>query len=179
MRLIRFVGAAVVSATAMLASALADPAQDRITAQAAANLDKGRNVLAEDRTDHTNAVRLQTLDRALYFLRRSRSLAVAGRSGRLDDVRTDASRSLVRALDDEAEIYYRRKSLSLADKRVDEALGIQRDDPRARNLAAMIAAAKSTDVYDGNVGAVAVDRIRARRIAAGIPLRDRGIGNRR
>jgi hypothetical protein len=94
-------------------------------------------------------------------------------------VRTDASRSLVRALDDEAEIYYRRKSLSLADKRVDEALGIQRDDPRARNLAAMIAAAKSTDVYDGNVGAVAVDRIRARRIAAGIPLRDRGIGNRR
>lgn len=178
MRLSHVLGAVALLAVSSFASATPDPAAERRLASATISLEKGDRLLGEATKVKTNAGRLNALDRSLYFLRRARTLAPAGES-RFATVRTSASTSVVQALGDQAEIYYQRKSLSLATKRVDEILAIDANDPRARNLAGMIASAKSTDVYAGGVGTVAIQRIRERRAAAGIPLRDRGLGGRR
>jgi hypothetical protein len=177
MRLHRFAGALVLAAVATFALAGPDEDLKRTLAQSAANLEKGEALLAETSKPGTKAERLQTLDRALYFLRRARTLAVVGQP-LFDTVRADASRSVVRALDDEADIYYSRSSLSMAGKRVQEALAIDPTDTRTRTLADKIEAAKSSDLYGEDVGGIELQRIRERRRIA-VPLRDRGIGRRR
>ncbi len=178
MRFSHCVSVVTLSALATLALAVPDESAKRSLAIATANLEKGDVLLAEVSALKTNASRLATLDRALYFLRRARKVAVAGEP-QFERIRGDASRSVVRALGDEAEIYYQRKSLSLAQKRAAEALAIDPADSRARNLIGRIEAAKSTDIHSNDMGSTAIGRIRERRAAAGIPLRDRGIGSRR
>jgi hypothetical protein len=178
MRFHRFAGALVLSAVAAtFASATPDQDLRRTLAQSAANMEKGDSLLAETSKLHTNAERLQTLDRALYFLRRARTLAVVG-DPQFDKVRTDASQSTIRALDDEADIYYWRSSLTMAGKRVQEALAIDPTDTRSRALGDKIAAANASDLYE-DVGGIELQRIRERRRITGIPLRDRGVGRRR
>ena len=111
----------------------------------------------------SNSSRLRRLRRATYYFKR------AGKDGVPD---------LVKTLNRTAALYYSRKSLSLAEKRVDEALKLAPKDKDALALQTAIKKAKDTDIYD-SVGAVAVSRIRARRLAAGVPLRNRGLARRR
>jgi hypothetical protein len=168
----------IVTAAATMAVAMPDSAAERARKSADAHLEKGRKVLAEVAKQKTNAARLQTLDRALYFLRRSRTLATAHQGEAIESLRANVARDLSRALLDQAEIYYVRKSLSLAEKRVKEALAIDPKDRRAHGLTERIDHAKKTDIYDG-LGTAAIQRIRDRRAATGLPLRDRGITTRR
>jgi hypothetical protein len=178
MRLLRSLSVLLVTAAATIAVAMPDTAAERARKSATAHLEKGRELLADVAKLDTNAARLQSLDRALYFLRRSRTL-LTGREGEaFDSLRADVSRDLVRALLDQAEIYYVRKSLSLAQKRAKEALAIDSEERRALELTKRIDTAKNTDIYEGK-GTVAIQRIRERRAAAGLPLRDRGISTRR
>ncbi|MCZ6787127.1 MAG: hypothetical protein O7E54_08180 [Planctomycetota bacterium] len=106
---------------------------------------------------------LRRLRRATYYFKR------AGKDGVPD---------LVRTLNRTAALYYGRKSLSLAEKRINEALKLAPKDKDALALQAAIKKAKATDIYD-SVGTVAINRVRARRLAAGIPLRNRGLAKRR
>lgn len=179
MRMLRFAGALVLSAAATFALAGPDQSAERALKAASASLEKGTDLLAASSKDRSNAARLDTLDRSLYFLRRARKQASGGAGASFDTVRADASQSLVHALDDQTEIYYRRKSLPMAQRRIDEALAIDPSDARARNLNTLVAAAQSSDVYSDNIGTVAYQRIHGRRAAIGVPLRDRGPGMRR
>jgi hypothetical protein len=153
-----------------------DAAQERQLKAANAYLEKGREQLERTAKLETNASRLDALDRALYLLKRARS--TAGTAAELAEFRDSVDTETVRALDDQAEIYYARKSLTLAAKRTQEAMAIRPDDARAKQMADLIERAKSTDVWS-NVGTVAARRIDQRRFAAGVPLRDRGFITRR
>jgi len=171
---------AVVALLALGTAAWPGPtAQEHDVRLATAQFEKGHELLGSVFNEKTNAARLQLLDRAVYFLRSARSTAskqspdlMAPLSGKVDD-------DLVSALDNEAEIYYVRKSLNLAKKRATEALSIQPGESRAAGLLRRIREAESTDVYEGSNGIAAIQRIRDRRAAAGIPLRDRGVSTRR
>jgi hypothetical protein len=127
----------------------------------------------------TPAGRLAVLDRAIDLLQ----LAWSDASGRQTDkfiaVRRRINADLVTAFVGESEIHYQRGSLPLAKRRALDALELDPDDSRARNLIVMIRDAEATDVYDRNQGTAAIDRIRARRAAAGMPLRDRGAARNR
>ncbi len=123
----------------------------------------GQAQLAGADKSKSNSSRLRRLRRATYYFKR------AGKDGVPD---------LVRTLNRTAALYYDRKSLSLAEKRVKEALKLAPKDKDALALQAAIKKAKETDIYD-SVGTVAINRVRARRLAAGIPLRNRGLAKRR
>lgn len=155
------------------------PNRDRDMKLAQAHYEKGRAELGKVPALGTNARRLATLDRALYFLRRSRSVAMKAADPYFNDLTARVERDLVRALDRETEIYYERSSLSLARARNSEALALDPQDGPARNFAVMINAAENVDVADKYPGSVADRRIRDRRAAAGVPLRERGVGRRR
>jgi len=159
--------------------AAADDTTDRTMKLMEANLGKGQELLSEARKEKTNGAKLDALDRALYFLRRAHSTSPKGEADASAVLRRDVDATLVRALDDQAEIYYARKSLSLAKKRDQEALAIDRQDARARVLADLIYQAESTDIFTAYQGTIAIQRIRDRRAAVGIPLRDRGLTGRR
>ena len=156
-----------------------DPSASQKIRLATANLERGREQMATATTLKTNARRIDTLDRALYFLRRARAVTLPSTDSAVIEVRKDVESNLVQALDSQAQIYYSRSSYSLAKKRLEESLAIDPQDSQAQRLSEMIKDAESEDIYDKIQGRAAIDRIRERRAAAGMPLRDRGIANRR
>ncbi len=156
-----------------------DPAEFEKLTTASARLEAGEHQITLARSATTTASRLDAWRKAVTLLRQARVDAWAGTSASFYELQTFAYYDFVRALDGEAETYFARKSLSLAKNANNEALSIAPTDSRALNLALMIRAAEETDIYDPNQGAAAVERIRARRAAAGMPLRDRGISTRR
>lgn len=156
-----------------------DTAADRAMKRATADLEKGDEQLSKVSKLKSNAEKLQVLDRALYFLRKAHGVVPQGEEEAVVTLRARVAKSLVRALDDAAEIYYVRKSLTLAQKRNEEARAINSQDPRAHTLSEKIAEAKETDIYELITGETAIQRIRDRRAQMGLPLRDRGPATRR
>lgn len=113
---------------------------------------------------NSNASRLKRLRRAKLYFERAKADGVDG---------------LVETLNRLAGLYYSRKSLPLAEKRNAEALKLKPADKRALALQAAIRQAKEKDIYESVDGVVGIDRVRARRLATGVPLRDRGVARRR
>ncbi len=112
----------------------------------------------------SNATRLKQLRAARYYF------AKAGKAGQAD---------LVRTLNRESGICYARKSLSLAEKRNASALKLAPGDPTALRLQAAIRQSKKSDIYENVDGLIGINRVRARRLRSGVPLRDRGRARRR
>ncbi len=160
-----------------------DAKADRDFKLASAHLEKGRGELGRVRSLDTNARRLDALDRAIYFLRRARTVTSAaiakGPPAPFADLQKAVESELLRALNEETMIYLGRKSLSLAAARNAAALALAPRDRDALYWATRIESARNRDVFETFDGSVAIDRVRARRAAMGVPLRDRGIGNRR
>jgi len=144
-----------------------------------AHLKRGEQKLALVPELQKNAARLRTLDRSLYYLRKARTISAKQKGAEFSALTEKVNPVLVRALVDQASIYYARTSLKMADKRVDEALSIVPEDASALRLKKAIRVARETDIYEQFQGTAAINRIRARRAAAGIPLRDRGAARRR
>jgi hypothetical protein len=171
--------ACVVAASAAAASAAPSTENDRIFRLATTRLEQGEHEMSRVRTFTTSTAKLQALDRAIVRLNQARTVAWSGDGPTFDALREFSYYDLVRAYDDEAQIYFERKSLSLARDRTNQALSLDPTDARALNLDVMVRAAAETDIYDANNGATQVNRIRDRRAAMGLPLRDRGISLRR
>ncbi len=167
----------VVLAAAAPAETTGKAARDFARTQA--HLEKGRMTLAKLEEAVSDAPRLQILDRALYFLRRARALAIANAEPEFRAVEAEITPLLVDTLNRQTAIYYGRKSLPLAKKRNAEALALAPKDKPALALAAAIEKADKEDIYESVTGLVAIDRVRARRLAMGVPLRDRGLARRR
>ncbi len=110
----------------------------------------------------SNAQRLRAVRKARYYFKRAQ-----------------ATPELVRALNLETGVYYSRKSLSLAKKRNAAALKLAPKDKHALRLRDAIEKAAKKDIYESVDGIVSVNRVRSRRLAAGVPLRDRGVARRR
>jgi hypothetical protein len=146
---------------------------------ATTHVEQAEHQMTRLRVMTTPASRLAVLDRTIELLQ----LAWSDASGRQTDkfiaVRRRINADLVTSFVTESEIHFKRGSLPLAKGRALDALELDPDDSRALNLIVMIRDAETTDVYDKNQGAAAIDRIRARRAAAGIPLRDRGAARNR
>jgi len=155
-----------------------ESAIDRQVRSAATNTDKGRDQLDRVVAADSTSDRLYRLDRALVFLRRSRSATEKQpETEAVARVRSENDRLMVRALVDEAEIYLGRRSLSLAGKRIEEARSIDPTDGRVRVVGDMILQAKSTDPYTEYTNTVAMRRILDRRaVSVGVPIRDRSLG---
>jgi len=119
------------------------------------------------------------MDTFLSMLQVAWSDAAKGRTDAFLAVRRQINADLVAAFVAESEIHYNRGSLPLAKKRAADALELDPQDSRALNLMVMIRAAETTDIYTRYQGSAAIDRIRARRAAAGMPLRDRGAARNR
>ena len=168
-------------ATALAAAAFAGPptTADQQLKLATTRLEQGEREMSQARAFTTNAAKLQAFDRAIVRLRQSWTAAWTGTGASFEAVQEYSFAQLVRAYDAEAEIYFARKSLSLASERNQQALGLDPNDSRALNLAVMIRAAQDADIYDVNQGQKALDRIRDRRADSGLPLRPRGVATRR
>jgi len=182
MRTMASSAAALVLCVAGGATAWSAPitASDRQLKAAVADTEKGRDQLDRLLDANSNSSRLYRLDRALMFLRRSRvSTAKSPTTEGVARVRAETDRLMVRALTRAAEIDYSRRSLSRAEKRIDEARTIDPMDARVRVLHDMILEAKTHDVYTDFAGTVALQRIIDRRATFGAPLRDRGTGRLR
>ena len=110
----------------------------------------------------SNAQRLRAVRKACYYFKRAK-----------------ATPERVRALNLETGVYYSRKSLSLAKKRNAAALKLAPKDKDALRLRDAIEKAAKKDIYESVNGIVSVNRVRSRRLAAGVPLRDRGVARRR
>src|SRR5262252_3288077 len=172
-------GACVVAASAAAAFAAPSTENARIFKLASTRLEQGEHEMTRARAFTTSSAKLQALDRAIVRLSQARTAAWTGDGPTFDALREFSFHDLVRAYETEAEIYFERKSLPLAQERNTQALSLDPTDSRALNLDVMIRAAKEQDIYDVNNGATQVDRIRDRRAAMGLPLRDRGISLRR
>jgi len=105
--------------------------REKFTAQF---LEQGKKRLSFVSSQDGNAARLNKLDRALSALRRARTEALKCKSERCEQLREEVDKNLVRTLDDEAEIFYVRRSLPLAKERVTEALDVAPYDERSMNL---------------------------------------------
>jgi hypothetical protein len=103
-----------------------------------------KGVHASDRADlaTSNAARLNLLDDAIVALKRARGYAYRSRSMG-GEMRCAIDAKLVDALDDQAEIYYVRRALPTAMKRVNFALEVDPSDARSRQLLSMIWNAES------------------------------------
>jgi Tfp pilus assembly protein PilF len=168
-------------AAALAAATNADPPteNERLFRLASTRLEQGEHEMSRARAFTTDSAKLQAYDRAIARLRQARTAAWSGHDATFDALREYSYHDLVRAYDAQAEIYFARKSLSLARERNIQALSLDPTDARALNLDVMIRAAEAADIYDVDQGAQAVNRIRDRRAAAGLPLRDRGVSTRR
>ncbi|MCK6461280.1 MAG: hypothetical protein L6Q95_15460, partial [Planctomycetes bacterium] len=91
----------------------------------------------------------------------------------------DARGSLVDALVRRGAHLYERKSLPRARASAERALALDPSNARARALLAAIRKAELEDIFESVDGVVGIDRVTARRLAAGVPLRDRGVARRR
>lgn len=127
----------------------------------------------------TRSATKNKLDSALYHLRQARMVTTRCADDRCEALQEVVERHLVDALTAQAALHYERGSETLALKSLKEAAAIDPDDPRLCNLRAATIASRDKDVYDQNQGTTSIQRIRARREAAGLPYRDRGISLRR
>lgn len=149
---------------------------DRSLARAQAYAKRGTEALEAAHRAKTTGQRLQALERAGFFLRRADGLAAKTPDlGLQSRVRT----SLVEAVVQAGGAYYERKSLPRAKQSAEEALKLDPKNPKATALLAAIEKAEEEDIFESVDGVVAIDRVRARRLAAGAPLRDRGLARRR
>jgi hypothetical protein len=178
-RTILLVACAVTALAAASFAAEPPTASDRLLKLATTRLEQGEREMSRARKLTTNSAKLDAWDRAIVRLRQARETAWKGTGASFEEVQKFAYAGLVRSLTAEAEIYFAKKSLPLAKKRNDAALDLDPNDARARNLAVMIRDAEEADIYDVHQGATAVNRIRDRRAAVGLPLRDRGVSTRR
>jgi len=156
-----------------------DTAAERLLKDATVHLQKGEHELDRERRFVTPAGRLEVLGRAIRFLRQAQLETDKGTGEMFESVRVDVRRDLVRALDRQAAIFFERRSLTNAKDSTAAALELDPQDSWALNLSAMIQDAESTDIYEKYQGTAAVTRIRERRAASGLPLRDRGVSQRR
>ncbi len=164
----------ILTMSLLLSVAFADKASDRLLKRVDAHVTKGKERVDGLSKLKTNAKRLKALDRSLYNLRTARKLAKGSQDEKVVALAKTADSELVRALNGQTEIYYVRKSLPLAKKRNDEALAVNPKDARALKLAKWISDALEHDIYEELRNTVAIQRFKARRRAAGVPLRDRG-----
>jgi tetratricopeptide (TPR) repeat protein len=157
-----------------LAAAPAEP--DRNVARAQAHLKRGREALDGAGAAKTTGQRLHALERAAYFLGRADEFAGKAADAKLQaEIRT----LLVEALVRKAAAYYERKSLPRARETVLRALAIDPQDAKGKALLAAVKKAEDEDIFESVDGLVGIDRVKARRLAAGAPLRDRGLARRR
>jgi len=163
---------------ALAVPALADTSAERFNL-ATTRLAEGERLLAHAKSEKSKASQLQDLDRSIALLREVRKAGWSNNGAAFDKLWAVSSDDLQRALDSEAEIYIARGSLTMAEKRVNEALDLEPNDARTNNLSRSIDAAKNHDAYGTDLGLAAVERIRGRRLAANFPIRDRGIAGRR
>ena len=122
----------------------------------------GQNQLDRFEKDDSDSARLRHLRKAVVYFKKA-----------------DDAAGQVRALNLETGIYYKRKSLSLAEKRNAEALKLAPEDRDALKLRDAIRQAKEKDIFEEVDGIVGINRVQARRLATGVPLRDRGLARRR
>lgn len=153
------------------AVASADAAQDRTLALAKAYAKRGADAADAARAAKTTGQRLHAFRRAEFLLRRANDLAAKTPDLGLQ---SRVHVSLVETNIQMAGAYYERKSLPSARRSVEAALKLDPDSVKARALLAAIERAEDEDIFDSVDGVVAIDRVKARRLAAGAPLRDRG-----
>ena len=110
-----------------------------------ARADFARGANASSRADRatSNAARLNLLDDAIVALKSARGHAYRSRSLEGIEMRCAIDAKLIDALDDQAEIYYARRALPTAMKRVNFALEVDPSDARSRELLSLIFAAES------------------------------------
>jgi hypothetical protein len=137
---------------------------------------KGEHQMDRTRRFNTDAPKLMALDVSIRAFRSARKTAIAEGFASL---RKDAETDLVRALDSAAEIYLRRGSLRKAESLVVEALLIDQNDARARNLAVMIEAKYDEDIVTEQPGTQAAQRVGDRRAATRVRLGGPGLAGRR
>lgn len=172
---------ALVAAFLLLgAAALAwSDAHDNEMRLVAARLQKGREMLSDVSSKSTNAARLGTLDRALYFLRGARTVVATSKGPGFGDLKKQVDTALVGALASEAEIYFVRTSITQAKDRIREAMAIDPQDASVRELHETIRAYENAQSSEQYQGTIAARRIADRRGAIGVPLRDRRMLDRR
>jgi hypothetical protein len=162
----------------------AGPLTDTQRKSAEAYLETAREKQARVAQLESYSGRLNTLDSAIYNLKRARSIVVSRDGEIAADLRARVDDALVDALLDQAEIYYVRKSFALARKRIADALAIESGNQRALSLADRVVTAESRGLFDDETfGTVAARRILQRRNIgvpvngrlAGVPLRDRNV----
>jgi hypothetical protein len=159
-----------------LAAVLASGAEaDRTLARAQAHGKRGREALAKA-VGTEGSARLHALRRAVYFLSRAEELAAKTTDVKLKGA---ARRSLVDALVKQGAAHYQRRSLPRARASAERALALDPSNAKAKALLAAIRKAEDEDIFESVDGVVGIDRVRARRLAAGVPLRDRGVARRR
>jgi hypothetical protein len=159
----------------LLAVAAADE-PDRTLLRAQAYAKRGSEALDAARAARTSGQRLAALGRAEFLLRRADELAA-----RTEDLglQSRVRVALIDAMVRRAGAYYERTSLPQAKQQILAALALEPSHALGKALLAAIKRAEEEDTFDSVDGIVAIDRIRARRLAAGAPLRDRGVSRRR
>src|SRR5262245_3407902 len=167
-------GSALVLAAAAFATA-AETQADRDLKSVTNQIAKAERILVRAPAYERKAAQLYAYDQAVVLLTNARRTAARWSGAAFGSAWDDAAYSLVRAYDEQTQIYLDRGSLPSARKHNEAALAVDPLDVRARNLKAMITAAEETDILDKNTGGVAIDRIVERRQAAGMPLRERGV----
>lgn len=159
--------------------AATEPGMSRELKAAVADQRRGIKQLDRVTTEDTNAERLYRLRQAQMYLRRAdKSLDRRPLTESVARLQAENDRLMVGALVSEAEIYYSRRSLPLAQKRIEAARAIDPDDARVCVLQDMILEAQANDVWSPSTGTVALRRVLDRRAGIGVPFRDRGLGSR-
>jgi len=165
----------VLGLLALIALVAAGAEPDRTTARAEAHLKRGQQALDAAKAAK-GAGRFHAFGRAVYFLGQSNELATKAGNAKLLG---EARKGLVDALIGRGAAYYERKSLPSAKADVLRALQLDPKSARAQALLAAIRKAEDEDIFESVEGVVGIDRVRERRLAAGVPLRDRGVARRR
>lgn len=155
-----------------------DEAGQKALRNVEAHLTRGQEQLDKESKQDANAAKLRTLDRALYFYERAEKLAGDRDETEFDAPETKARTKRVEALNRQARIHFERKSLDRAEEKAKAVLELDKDNALAKATLELIRKERDEDVFD-ELGNTAIDRIKARRRAAGIPLRDRGRARRR
>lgn len=149
---------------------------ERTLARAQAHLKRGDAALGAARAAKTAGQRLHALRRAEHYLRRADDLAAKTADLGLQ---SRARVTLVEAMVQVSGAYYERKSLPRAKEKVLGALALDPSSAKAKALLAAIEKAEDEDIFESVDGLVGIDRLQARRLEAGVPLRDRGGARRR
>ena len=155
-----------------------DKAGERVLKNVQAHLTKGQEQLDKEAKQKRNSLKLRTLDRALYFYGRAEKLADKRSEAEFEAPKTSARAKRVEALNRQSRIYFERKSLEKAEDKAKAVLEIDKNNALAKATLALIQKERDEDIFD-DLGNTAIDRVKARRRAAGIPIRDRGRARRR